>query len=43
MVADPVELTDSAKKHPEKVKELADQWEAWAKRCHVLTYPVEKK
>jgi arylsulfatase len=37
--ADPVELTSLADKMPEKVKELAAQWDAWAKRCNVLPYP----
>jgi arylsulfatase len=37
--ADPVEMSDLAAKMPEKVKELAAKWEAWAKRCNVLPYP----
>jgi arylsulfatase A-like enzyme len=41
--ADPVELNDLAKKYPEKVIELVNQWETWAKRCQVLPYPEVKK
>jgi arylsulfatase len=40
---DPVELTNLAVQMPEKVKQLADQWDAWAKRCQVLPYPEDKK
>jgi arylsulfatase len=43
LAADPVELTDLAEKHPDKVKELSGRWEAWAKRCNVLPYPGDKK
>lgn len=43
LASDPVELTNLAKKHPDKVKELAAQWDTWAKRCQVLPYPEEKK
>jgi hypothetical protein len=38
-----VELTDLAAKRPGAVKELADMWDAWAKRCQVLPYPRDKK
>jgi arylsulfatase A-like enzyme len=41
--ADPVELTDLAKKQPDTVKDMAAKWDEWAKRCHVLPYPVVKK
>ena len=43
LAADPVELTNLAQKHPDKVKELADKWAAWAKRCLVVPYPEGKK
>ena len=33
------ELTDLAAKQPERVKELAAKWDAWAKRTHVLPAP----
>lgn len=33
---DPVELTNLAAKMPEKVRELASLWNAWAKRCNVV-------
>ena len=41
--ADPVELTDLATKHPDRVKALSGKWDEWAKRCHVLPYPDGKK
>ncbi len=34
--ADRVELHDLATKHPDKLKELAAKWDAWAARAHVL-------
>lgn len=37
--ADRTEVHDLASQQPEKVKELAAQWEAWAKRAHVTPYP----
>lgn len=40
---DPVELNDLAAKKPETVKELAERWEAWARRCNVLPYPGDRK
>jgi arylsulfatase A-like enzyme len=41
--ADPVELTDLAAKRPDRVTELAAKWDAWARRCNVLPYPLPKK
>jgi arylsulfatase A-like enzyme len=41
--ADRNELTDLAAKMPEKVKELAAKWDAWARRTNVLPYPAGKK
>jgi arylsulfatase len=41
--ADPVELIDLTGKNPEKVKELAGKWDAWAKASQVLPYPAGKK
>jgi arylsulfatase A-like enzyme len=41
--ADPVELNDLAAKHPDQVRAMSEQWEAWAKRCQVLPYPAVKK
>ncbi|MFM8273421.1 MAG: sulfatase-like hydrolase/transferase, partial [Gemmata sp.] len=43
MDADPVELRDLAAAQPERVKELSATWDAWAKRCNVLPYPLPKK
>ena len=37
---DRTELHDLAASHPEKAKELAAQWEAWAERAHVKPYPA---
>jgi arylsulfatase len=36
MDADRTELTDLAALHPERVREMAAQYEAWARRCGVL-------
>jgi arylsulfatase len=38
--ADRSELTDLAAKQPERVKELAARYDAWAKRCGVEPWPV---
>lgn len=43
LATDRVEATDLAAKHPEMVKRLAEKWNIWAKRCHVLPYPEGKK
>lgn len=40
---DRTELHDLAATHPEQVKKLAAQWEAWAKRCGVLPLPPDGK
>jgi arylsulfatase A-like enzyme len=40
MEADRTELTDLAAKHPDRVREMAAQYEAWAERCGVI--PREK-
>lgn len=37
--ADRTEAHDLAAKHPEKVSELRQKWEAWAHRAHVLPWP----
>jgi len=39
LASDPVELTDLAGKQAERVKDLAGQWETWAKRTQVLPAP----
>ena len=36
MDADRTELTDLAAQHPERVRDMAAQYETWAKRCGVL-------
>ena len=36
--ADRTEMNDLAAQQPEKVKELAAKWEAWAQRAHVLPW-----
>jgi arylsulfatase len=38
-VNDKVELNDLAAKDPAKVKDMAEQWEAWARRTNVLPRP----
>ncbi|MGB9624664.1 MAG: hypothetical protein ACPMAQ_07345 [Phycisphaerae bacterium] len=36
--ADRTELNNVAQRHPEKVSELADLYDAWAKRCGVMPW-----
>ena len=43
MEADRSELHDLAGTNPQKVKELAAKYAAWARRCGVLPWPVKKK
>ncbi len=38
LTRDRVEGHDLAGKHPDKVKELAAKWEAWAKRAKVIPW-----
>lgn len=40
MASDRTELIDLAATHPEKVRDLAAKWEAWAERAHVTPYPT---
>src|SRR5262245_32124329 len=40
--ADRTELTDLAKKHPERVKTMAALWQRWAERGHVLPLDPRK-
>jgi arylsulfatase A-like enzyme len=35
--ADPTEMHDLQASQPDRAREMAAQWEAWAKRCHVDT------
>lgn len=42
MEADRTELNDLAAKYPERAKELAALWTAWAKRCGIKTEPSGK-
>jgi len=35
LASDPAEMNDLAKQMPEKVRDLAARWSAWAKRCNV--------
>jgi len=39
MEADRTELHDLAEAQPERTKEMAAQWESWAKRTHALPWP----
>lgn len=41
--ADRTEQHDLASSQPDKVKELATEWQKWAERAHVLPYPDEGK
>ena len=41
MHTDRTELHDLAKSQPDKVKALAEKWEAWAQRAQVKPYPNE--
>jgi arylsulfatase A-like enzyme len=41
MKTDRTELHDLATEQPEKAKELAALWEAWAERAHVKPFPNE--
>jgi arylsulfatase len=41
MKTDRTELHNLAAQHPEKVKTLAVNWQAWAERAHVVPYPGE--
>lgn len=36
---DRTEMHDLATAHPDRTRQMADQWEAWARRCHVLPWP----
>lgn len=39
MQADRTELNDLAKRHPERVRQLAERWQVWAERTNVLPKP----
>ena len=39
MEADRTETNNLAEQHPDRVKEMADMWQAWAERAHVLPWP----
>jgi arylsulfatase len=43
MEADRTELNDLAARHPEKARELATKWEAWAERVGVKPWPIDGK
>lgn len=43
MEKDRTEMHDLTDKYPEKVKELAEKWETWAKRARVLPWPYRGK
>jgi arylsulfatase len=43
MSKDRSELHDLASAQPDRVKEMAAKWEAWAQHAHVKPYPVEKE
>ena len=37
--SDRTEQHNRAAEHPDRVKELAAEWDAWAQRAHVIPYP----
>ena len=41
--ADRCETNNLAEKHPEIAKQLANKWNEWAKRCHVVPKPKSEK
>ncbi len=41
MAADRTEMRDLTASQPERVKELADLWDAWAKRVGVMPWPLD--
>jgi arylsulfatase len=41
--ADRSELHNLAAKHPDKLKEMVELWNAYAKRANVIPWPVSKK
>jgi arylsulfatase len=41
--ADRTELNDLAGRHPQRVRQLAARWDAWAARCGVEPWPVERR
>ena len=41
MEKDPTEMHNLAASQPERVKAMADRWETWAKRTHVLPWPYK--
>ena len=40
---DRTEMNDLATQHPDRVKEMAAQWDAWAKRVGVMPWPIGGK
>ena len=43
MECDRTELNDLVDKYPDRVKEMAEQWEKWATRLGVLPWPWDHK
>ena len=39
MIRDRTEMHDLSSAEPDRAASMAQQWEAWAKRCHVLPWP----
>jgi arylsulfatase len=40
---DRAETNDLAAQHPQRVKNLSDRWEQWARRCNVLPWPHDQR
>ncbi|MCA9172854.1 MAG: arylsulfatase, partial [Planctomycetales bacterium] len=42
MATDRAEMHDLAQQRPERVKELSEQWMAWARQANVLPWPWKR-
>ena len=43
ITTDRTEMNDLATQHPDRVKEMAEQWDTWAKRVGVMPWPLGGK
>lgn len=43
LARDRTELNDVASQHPQRVRDLQDRWNAWARESGVLPWPIKKK
>jgi len=42
MEKDRTELNNLAEKYPDKAKDLSDKWDAYARRTHVIPWPIQR-